>query len=67
MKNLGVLFGTGMVYIIYLVVLASAGMYLIAHIPETFDLGYVGMVLVYLFALAAIIKSISMTCKDFKD
>jgi len=63
MKNFGYLFGAGMVYVIYFILDVSGGAYLLTHIPETFDLGYAGLVFACLFLLISTITSVQLTYK----
>ena len=63
MKNFGYLFGAGMVYVIYFILDISGGVYLLTHIPETFDLGYAGLVFACLFSLISTIISVRLTYK----
>jgi len=67
MKKAGYLFGAGTMYAIYLVLIVSGGMYLLSHIPETFDLGYVGLVFTCLFTTWGVVWSISIVRKNLND
>lgn len=67
MKKFGYLFGAGMVYAIYLILDISGGAYLLTHIPETFDLGYAGLVFACLFLLISAITSVRLTYKHLNS
>ena len=67
MKKPEMLFGAGTMYAIYLVLIISGGAYLVVHIPETFDLGYVGLVFMCLFAILAVIRSVPLVRKNLND
>lgn len=67
MKKSEVLFGAGTMYAIYAVLIISGGAYLTAHIPETFDLGYVGLVFMCLFAILSVIRSIPLVRKNLNN
>jgi hypothetical protein len=67
MKTVEYLFGAGTMYAIYLVLIVSGGMYLLSHIPETFDLGYAGLVFTCLFTMWGVIRSVSIVRKNLND
>lgn len=50
MKKIWVLFGLSIIYAALLTPLMATSMWLIAHVPETFDLGYYGLIFLWLLA-----------------
>ena len=67
MKKPEMLFGAGMMYVIFITLTVSAGMYLLARIPKTFDLGYAGLVFTCLFTLLAVVRSVPIVRKNLND
>lgn len=66
MKKAEYMFGAGMMYAIYLVLIVSGGLYLITHIPETFDLGYAGLVFTCLFTTWGVMRSVPIVRQNMK-
>ena len=67
MKNFGYMFGVGMVYVLFIAIDVSAGVYLLTHFPGGFDFGYYASVFTVLFLAMSLKISVPILRELLKD